>query len=120
MTALSSAEAEFYVCAEAVKEVPFVAQILLFLGVHVEVPVPVWIDNVGAMFMAENQTTSQRTRHMDCRFWFVSQLQEQGLIKIQFVPTKENISNIGTKNVNKETYDRHVSRLLAMRSEGGC
>ena len=46
---LSSSEAEFYACVEAVKEVPFIAQILLFLGVKVELPINVRIDNVGAV-----------------------------------------------------------------------
>ena len=102
------------------KEIPFVTQILLFLKLYIELPVRVWIDNVGAIFMSENQTSSQRTRHMDCRWWFVSGLQEQGLIKIDFVKTEENISDLGTKNVNKETYDRHVHSLLLPRSEEGC
>jgi hypothetical protein len=120
VTALSSAEAEFYACGEAVKEIPFVAQILLFLELYIETPVQVWIDTVGAIFMSENQTSSQRTRHMDCRWWFVSGLLEQGLIKIDFVKTKDNVSDIGTKNVNKETYDSFIDRLLLSRSEEGC
>ena len=120
LTALSSSEAEFYACAEAVKEIPFIAQTLLSMGISVELPVNVWIDNVGAIFMSENQTTSPRTRHMDCRWWFVSDLREQGLIKIQFVRTKENLSDIGTKNVDKETYDRLTGHLLMQRGEEGC
>jgi hypothetical protein len=118
--AMSSAEAEFYACGEAVKEVPFVAQILLFLGIDLELPVQVWIDNVGAIFMSENQTSSTRTRHMDCRWWFVSDMQEQGLIKIDFVKTKDNISDIGTKNVTKEVYQTFEPRLLSTHVKEGC
>jgi len=65
VASLSSSEAEFYACAEAVREAPFVAQILLFLGIPVKTPVNVWIDNVGAIFMIEHRTSSSRTRHMD-------------------------------------------------------
>ena len=57
---------------------------------------------------------------MDCRWWFVSGLQEQGLIKIDFVRTKDNISNIGTKNVSRDVYDSFAKRLLRSRSEEGC
>jgi hypothetical protein len=35
VVSLSSAEAEFYACTEAVKEVPFIKQLLEFLGVKV-------------------------------------------------------------------------------------
>ena len=98
------------------REVPFIAQILLFLGINIELPVKVWIDNVGAIFMTENKSSSSRTRHMDNRFWYVHQLQEEdGLIKVNFVRTKENVSDIGTKNVNAETYDTHQQKLIAAK-----
>ena len=62
-------------------------------------PVDVRIDNVGAMFMSENVTSASRTRHMDARYWWITDLQESGLIQASFVPTKDNLSDIGTKKV---------------------
>ena len=116
VVSLSSSEAEFYACAEAVKEIPFVAQILLFMGIPMKLPVDVWVDNVGAIFMSENMTSSSRTRHMDTRWWYVNQLQEQDkLIKIRFVKTLENVSDVGTKNVTKDIYETHKSRLIKGR-----
>jgi hypothetical protein len=116
VVSLSSSEAEFYACAEAVREVPFITQILLFLGVTVELPVKVWIDNVGAIFMTENKSSSARTRHMDTRFWYVHQLQEEhGLIKVHFVRTKDNVSDIGTKNVTTDVYKAHEGKLVTSR-----
>jgi hypothetical protein len=46
--------------------------------------------------MSENQTS----------------LQLQGLIKSNFIPTKENISDLGRKNVSKEVYQEHESKFL--------
>ncbi len=101
---------------KAVREVPFIAQILLFLQVPIEIPVKVWIDNVGAIFMTENRTSSNRTRHMDTRWWYVMDMQDNdGLIKVGFVRTKENVSDIGTKNVDTQTYEYHGPRLLKDR-----
>ena len=112
VVSLSSSEAEFYACAEAVKEVPFIAQILLFMEIPVQLPVKVWIDNVGAIFMSENVTSSARTRHMDTRYRYVNQLQDEKLIDIGFVRTHENVSDLGTKNVTTEVYDKHEGRLV--------
>ena len=117
VVALSSSEAEFYACGEAVREVPFIAQILLFLGVRLKIPVPVRIDNVGAIFMSENKTSSNRTRHMDTRWHFVNQMQEDGLVKIIFVKSEENISDIGTKNVTGEVLERHEGKLIVERDK---
>jgi hypothetical protein len=60
---LSSSEAEFYACSEAAKEIPFVVQNLLFLGIPVQLPIEVKVDtNVGAIFLSENTMSSSRTR----------------------------------------------------------
>jgi len=116
----SSSEAEFHASAEGAREAPFVAQIPLLLGIPVKSPVNVWIDNVGAIFMMENRISSSVTQHMDTRWWCVTQLQEEDkLIKVQFVRTKENISDLGTKNVNAETCQHHEGRLISDRLEKG-
>ena len=38
---------------------------VLVLKVLVELPVKVWIDNVGAIFMTENKSSSSKMQHMD-------------------------------------------------------
>ncbi len=110
---LSSSEAEFYACSEAVKEIPFIVQILMFLGVTVELPIKVLIDNVGAIFMSENTTSSDRTRHMDTRYRFVEQLQDEGLIKVGFVRSEKNCSDLNTKNVSREILESHQPMIMA-------
>ena len=114
---LSSAEAEFYACAEAVKEVPFIVQILLFLGITVELPVKVKVDNVGAIYMSQNNVSSSRTRHMDTRYRYVNELQDDGLIKLEFVRSAQNISDIATKNVTGEIRDAHVGKLVVDKAD---
>jgi hypothetical protein len=41
--------------------------------------------------------------------------EEDKLIKVKFVCTKENVSNIGTKNVDAQTYQYHEPCLLKDR-----
>ena len=83
-----------------------------------KLPVNVWIDNIGAIFMSENQSSASRTRHMDTRWWHVTDMQEeQKLIKIQFVRTHDNVSDIGTKNVDLQTYETHERKLLKKREQ---
>ena len=118
VVSLSSSEAEFYACSEAVREVPFIAQILLFMGVPLKLPVQVWIDNQGVIFMTKSKTSASRTRHMDCRWWYVVDLcDNQGLINVWFVRTADNVSDLGTKNVDTATHERLEGRLLKDRQE---
>ena len=112
---MSSAEAEFYACSEAVKEIPFMIQILEFLGIEVEKPVEVMVDNLGAIYMSQNQVSSSRTRHMDTRYHYVNDLQDDGMIKVKFVRSEDNVSDIATKNVSSEIMRCHEPTMLADR-----
>ena len=114
---LSSSEAEYVALSEAAKEIKFVVQILQSMKIPVKIPVVVRVDNVGAIFMTENVTTSNRTRHVDIRYHFVREFVEDGFIKIVFVKTADNDADLFTKNVNAETYQRHATKFLSDREK---
>ena len=65
---LSSSEAEYVALSEAAKEIKFVYQLLLSIGIQVKLPIIVRVDNVGAIFMSENTSTSGRMKHIDIRY----------------------------------------------------
>ena len=109
---LSSSEAEYVALSECVKDVRFVMKIMRELGVEPPTPVVVRIDNVGAMFMAENNTTSQRTRHIDIRYKWVAEFIEAGEIDVVFVKTDENDADIFTKNTSRVIHDKHVEKMM--------
>ncbi len=113
---LSSSEAEFVALSEAAKEIKFIVQVLISMGIPVRLPVICRVDNIGAIFMAENVSTSQRTKHIDTRYHFVREFVEEGFIKIIFVRTKENRSDGFTKNVTGEIYDAHVHTFMAEKT----
>ena len=114
---LSSSEAEMYALTEAVKEIPFLVQVLLFIGVKIKLPVQVKVDNMGAIYMSENSAPSARTRHADIRQKFTADLQDKGLIKIDFVRSEDNTSDILTKNVTVELFERHTKHLVVRKDE---
>jgi hypothetical protein len=114
---LSSSEAEFVALSEAAKEIKFVAQILMSMGIPVQLPIVVRAVNIGAIFMAENVTTSTRMRHVDVRYHFVREFVEEGFIRIVFVRTTENKADIFTKNVTGELYDTHTKSFLGTMKE---
>jgi hypothetical protein len=110
---LSSSEAEFVSLSEAAKEIKFVVQILESMGIVVEIPIIVRVDNVGAIFMSENASTSSRTRHVDIRYHFVREYVEEGFIRIIFVRSEENLADGFTKNVTGDIYDAHVKEFMS-------
>ena len=110
--ALSSSEAEIVALSEAAKEIKFIAQLLITMGVKVKLPIICRVDNIGAIFMAENVTTTSRAKHLDLRTRYVTEFIEDGFIKIIFVKTAENLSDWFTKNVSSQIYDDHKEKYI--------
>jgi hypothetical protein len=119
--ALSSSEGEFYALAETAKEVKFIAQLLMSMGIQVEKPIVINVDNVGAIFMAENASSSNRTKHIDTRYWFVREMtntEEEGeepFLKVLFVPTAKNRADTFTKNVPGEIHEVHCGDYVVSK-----
>jgi hypothetical protein len=114
---LSSSEAEYYAMSEAVKDVKFVVHILEDLGIKVEMPITIKVDNIGAIFMAENMSTNSRTKHIHTRYHFIREYVEVGGIKIVFVKTIDNKADPLTKNVSGDVYEKHVNDYVADRKD---
>ena len=115
--ALSSSEAEFVAVSEAVKEVLFVLQVLNSVGIQVQTPVIVRVDNMGAIFMSDNATSSTRTRHIDIRWHFTRNLVKDKVIEIIFCKSAENKADGYTKNVSTDVYEAHSPDFIMDRSE---
>ena len=45
---------------------------------NVEIPITIYVDNVGAIWLLNNRTTSERTKHVHIRTAFVKEYQEEG------------------------------------------
>ena len=80
---LSTTEAEYIALSEVVKELKFIVQLLQTMNIEVELPITVHVDNVGAIWLSNNRTTSDRTKNIDIRTSFVKEYQEDGKIIIE-------------------------------------
>ena len=107
---LSSCEAEYVGLSELAKEVIFAKQVLESMGFNVEYPIIIHVDNIGAIYLANNHCASQRTKHVDTRFHFVREFVEDGILKIVFVRSEENDADIFTKNTSQEIFIKHATK----------
>ena len=88
---LSTTEAEYMALSEVVKELKFIVQLLQTMNIEVELPITVYVDNVGAIWLSNNRTTSDRTKHLDIRSY-----QEDERIIIKFGKSEDNEADILT------------------------
>ena len=108
---LSSTEAEYMAISEVATEILYVAGILQFLGIPLKYPITVNVDNIGAVYLAKNATTGNRTKHIDTRYHFVREYIEDGILKVLFVRSEENDADLFTKNLNTETFQKHCDSI---------
>ena len=65
---------------------------------------------LGAIYLANNYTTSQRTKHIDIRTHFVREFIEDGILKVIFVKSEDNDADIFTKNTSEELFHKHSKK----------
>jgi len=112
---LSSSEAEYVALAEVAKNIKFIYMNLIFMGIDVELPIVVRVDNNGAIFMAENIHVGQRTKHVDICWRFVNEFVEDGFLKVIFVRSEDNDADLFTKNVKGELFEKHSKKMIEKR-----
>ena len=109
---LSTTEAEYVAVSEVVKEIKFLYQMLRSMEIKVPLPIKVQVDNVGAIWLANNSSVSERTKHVDLRAHFVRDMIKDQVIEINFVKSAENDSDIMTKNQQGQHYMYAKSKLV--------
>ena len=90
----------------------FVVQLLESIQIVVKYPVMVRVDNVGVIFMASNITAMNHTKHVDIRYKYVNEYVEDGTVKIIFVKSADNNSDILTKNLSAELHNKHSRKMV--------
>ncbi len=96
------------------KEVMFVLQLLQSIKIKVKFPIIVSVDNVGAIFMTKNITTTWYSKHVDISYKFVTEFIQDGIIKVISFKSA-NDSDIVTKNLGSELHSKNAGKLFSMK-----
>jgi hypothetical protein len=113
VTSLSSTEAEYYAASTCGTEVLYVRYLLHDLGVPETTPTTMLIDNSACVSLGKNFGTCKRAKHIDRRINFLNDYVDMGEIKLQYVPTKDNIADIFTKPLDKVRFSLLRSSLVS-------
>jgi hypothetical protein len=109
---LSSTEAEYYALSEVTEEIRFIKNVLESMGIVLTLPIKVKVDNIGAIYLSNNFSMGQRTKHIDVQRHYVREYIADRKLKTSIVPTKHNEADIHTKNTMEDAFSRHVGKNL--------
>jgi hypothetical protein len=109
---LSSTEAEYFAVSETAKELMFVYGLITGMGMlsKLETPFTLRMDNTGAIYLANNHTTGQRTKHINICTHYVRDLIDKCIARILFVRTADNDADLHTKNLTEEKHHEHANK----------
>jgi len=102
--ALSTTEAEYVAAGRACAQVLWMKQMLVDYNEH-QMNIPIMCDNKSAIDLSKNPVLHSRTKHIEIRHHFLRDNVQKGNIVIEKIDTSENVADIFTKALNKETFN---------------
>jgi hypothetical protein len=109
--ALSSTEAEIMAASQCACEVMFIRNLYGEMGGDISKPTVIYVDNSGAVQLARDRRSCQRSRHIQRRFLKLREWQAEGHIKLVYVSTDDNAADVLTKPLPTAAFRKHTDTL---------
>jgi len=108
--AMSTAEAEYEAAASCCAQLLWIKQQLKDFCVDTGC-IPIHCDNTSSSNIFKNPCQHKRTKHIDIRHHFLRDNVEKGLISMNFYTTENQITDIFTKALSREQFERNTLEL---------
>ncbi|GKA65681.1 retrovirus-related pol polyprotein from transposon TNT 1-94 [Tanacetum coccineum] len=102
--AISTTEAEYVSVEKACQQALWMKQALIDYDVRLD-DVPIMCDNKGAIDHSKNPVQHSRTKHIEIRHHFLRYNVKKGHISIEKVSSVDNIADILTKPLKRESFN---------------
>jgi hydrogenase maturation factor len=113
VTAQSTAEAELISASMAAREATHLRLLLSELS-YEQGQTTIFEDNQACIKIAENPITSERTKHIKVKYFYVREQVQQGELMLIHVGTASNVADALTKNLNRERMETHRDMMFHM------
>ncbi|KAJ6047020.1 uncharacterized protein N7446_011854 [Penicillium canescens] len=106
VVALSTCEAEFLGQTQATKEAVWLRRLLNELNMNQGLNATIICgDNQGAIALSSNPQYHSRTKHMEIQRKWQGEVQDNGTVKLKYIPTTEQIADGFTKPLARERFE---------------
>lgn len=112
----SSTEAELIAIADVLATIIWLRDFLLAQG-HDVGPSILYQDNLSTIALVENgRSTNERSRHINIKFFFVSDRVKKGEIVIKYMPTNDMLADMFTKPLQGEKFRAMRDKVLGVNT----
>ncbi len=113
--ALSSTEAEYMALGDAVKEVLWLSQLMVHIGLKLHSPPTIFEHNEGCKMLSTHPVHHQRTKHIDIKHHFVRDHIAAGDCQLVSIDTENMVADMFTKNLGSVKFLKFV-KLSGIKS----
>ncbi|CAI7883519.1 unnamed protein product [Closterium sp. NIES-53] len=106
-----SYEAEIYAGALAAPELRWLTYLLTDLGERPHSPPVLYVDNKAMRALCREQRVEHRTKHIALCFFLAHELQQRGQLRLAYVASRANTSDVFTKDLGSGDHQRFCTAL---------
>jgi hypothetical protein len=112
LVAKSTMEAEFIAASECVSELVFIINLIKELQVPLAQTPTLLVDSKTAKILLETRSCTDGSKHIQVRYFFVRQYIRDKVLRVNYVPSGENVADIFTKQLLRVLFQRHAANLV--------
>ena len=94
------------------------------LKIEIDGPIQFLCDSQAAISIVRNPVHHDRTKHVEVDRHFITENVSSGVVRVEYVPTKQQTADVFTKPLSKDVFDHLLSKLglinIYTKLEGEC
>eukprot|EP00253_Pinus_taeda_P027417 PITA_27417 len=118
--ALSTAEAEYVAAASCCTQLLWMMQTLQDFQITCTPPISILCDNTSAISISKNPFMHSKTKHIQMKYHFLREQVLEQKVKLEYVPSKEQVADILTKPLPRETFEYLTQKLGVVDASSCC
>ena len=114
--ALSTAEAEYVAAASCCTQLLWMMKTLQDFQIKCSPPISIMCDNTSAISISKNPIMHSKTKHSPIKYHFLREQVLEQKVKLECVPSKEQVADIFTKPLPREAFEYLRQKLGVVSS----
>eukprot|EP00253_Pinus_taeda_P026148 PITA_26148 len=120
LIALSTAKAEYVAAASCCTQLLWMMQTLQDFQITCTSPISILCDNTSPINISENPVMHSKTKHIPIKYHFLREKVLEQKVKLEYVRSKEQVADIITKPLPRETFEYLRQKLGVVDASSCC
>ena len=117
---LYTAESEYVVVASYCTQLLWMMQTLQDIQITCTPPISIFCDNKSAISISKNPIMHLKTKHIPIKYHFLREQVLEQKVKLEYVPSKEQVVDIFTKPLPRETFEYLRQKMGVVDASSCC